>query len=143
MPQPFPLFAACQPGLEPLLANELAALGVTPHKQRGGVAFEGGAADVMRCALWLGTASHVLLRVAEFRCRALGELERKAAELPWRDWLRRNVPLDVHATTRGSRVYHTGAAEERIANAVARALGRAPAAARAEDDLAARVHVRF
>src|SRR5262245_27150203 len=122
MSSPFPLFAACQPGLEPLLANELQALGVTPSAQRGGVAFRGGVGDVMRAVLWLGTASHVLLRVAEFRCRALGELQRKAAELPWRDWLRANVPLDVRATTRTSRVYHTGAAEERIANAIAAAL---------------------
>jgi hypothetical protein len=42
--------------------------------------------------LWLGTASHVLLRLAEFPCRALGELQRKAAELPWSDWLRPQVP---------------------------------------------------
>lgn len=143
MPETFPLFAACQPGLEPLLAAELRALGLAGDEQRGGVAFGGGLAEVMRAGLWLGTASHVLLRIAEFRCRALGELQRKAAELPWREWLRALVPLEVHATTRGSRIYHTGAAEERIQNAVAAALGRTPPAAKPTDDVVARVHVRF
>lgn len=139
----FDLFAACQPGLEPLLAGELRALGIAPVAQRGGVAFHGGVADAMRCGLWLGTASHLLLRVAQFRCRALGELERKAAELPWRSWLRAHVALAVDATTRGSRIYHTGAAEERVRDAIARALGKTPPAAAAGDEIVARVHVRF
>lgn len=143
MPGSLSLFAACQPGLEPLLANELRALGVTPSAQRGGVAFAGDVRDVLRCGLWLGTASHLLVRLAEFRCRALGELQRKAAELPWADWLRPRVSLEVHATTRGSRVYHTGAAEERIENGIAKALGSTPPRVHPDDDIVARVHVRF
>jgi putative N6-adenine-specific DNA methylase len=119
MPPSFELFAACAPGLEPLLSAELAALGFEPRSSAGGVAFAGDARAAMRACLWLGTASHVLLRVIEFRCRALGELERKAAELPWRDWLKRGVPLEVRATSRASRVYHTGAIAERIESAIA------------------------
>ncbi|MBL9078201.1 MAG: class I SAM-dependent RNA methyltransferase [Planctomycetes bacterium] len=142
MPPPFELFAACSPGLEPLLAAELQALGTTPRPLRGGVAFAGDVDTAMRACLWLGTASHVLLRLAEFPCRALGELQRKASLLPWRDWLRAKVPVDVHATSRGSRVYHTGAIAERIGNALTAVFGRAPAAASAGAP-AARVHVRF
>jgi putative N6-adenine-specific DNA methylase len=143
MSRPLDLFAACQPGLEPLLADELKHLGAAPTVQRGGAAFAGDVALAMRCALWLGTASHLLIRIAEFRCRALGELQRKAAALPWRDWLRATVPLAVHATARGSRVYHTDAAAERVANAIAGALGTAPRTATSTDDAAAHVHVRF
>ncbi len=143
MSSPLELFAACQPGLEPLLADELQALGAQPTKQRGGVAFRGDQELVLRCGLWLGTASHLLLRIATFRCRALGELERKAAELPWRDWLHRRVPLDLHATARASRVYHTGAITERLEHAIAKALGKAPTPAAAEDEIVARIHARF
>jgi len=139
----FELFAACLPGLEPTLAGELHALGLPPTPLRGGVAFRGGVAEAMRAAHWLGTASHVLLRLAEFRCRALGELERRAAALPWGDWLRPRTPLTVHATTRGSRVYHTGAAEERVGNAIARGLGAPPPTGNADGDATAHVHVRF
>jgi putative N6-adenine-specific DNA methylase len=143
MPASLELFAACQPGVEPFLIDELKALGATPQANRGGVAFTGDMKLLLRCGLWLGTASHLLVRIATFRCRALGELERKAAELPWRDWLRAAVPLAVQATTRGSRVYHTGAAAERIENAIPRALGRTPPSAPPDADAVARVHVRF
>ena len=143
MPSPLVLFAACQPGLEPLLAGELRGLGIGATEQRGGCAFEGDLATVMRAGLWLGTASHVLVRIAEFRCRALGELQRKAADLPWRDWLRPGIALEVDATTRASRVYHTRGAAERVAAAIAKALGSAPPAATADDEMVARVHVRF
>ncbi|MFN8825863.1 MAG: class I SAM-dependent RNA methyltransferase [Planctomycetota bacterium] len=139
----FELFAACQPGLEPLLVGELQALGVTATALPGGASFRGDAALVQRCGLWLGTASHVLLRLAQFPCRALGELQRKASDLPWRTWLRPQVPVDVRATTRGSRIYHTGAAEERVQNAMAAAFGRPLSAAGKGDELVARVHVRF
>ncbi|MFO1031442.1 MAG: class I SAM-dependent RNA methyltransferase [Planctomycetota bacterium] len=143
MPPTFELFAACQPGLEPLLAAELQRLGIETAQVPGGASFRGGAATAQRCGLWLGTASHVLLRLAQFPCRALGELQRKAADLPWRSWLRPQVPLQVRATTRGSRIYHTGAAEERIGNAITAAFGRPLPGAHADDDLVARVHVRF
>jgi putative N6-adenine-specific DNA methylase len=143
VPRSFDLFAACLPGLEPLLAGELHALGAHPKRLRGGVAFTADAQLAMRSCLWLGTASHVLLRLTEFPCRALGELQRKAAQLPWREWLRPNVPIAVRATTQGSRVYHTGAIVERIENALATAFGKSLTTATPTDTIVASVHVRF
>jgi putative N6-adenine-specific DNA methylase len=140
---PLPLFAACLPGLEPLLADELAALGADPAPAAGGVAFTGDVALLRRAHLWLGTASHLLLRCAEFRCRALGELQRKAALLPWRQWLDPRTPFAVRATARGSRMYHTGAIEERLLAAIAQALDVRPPAGNPPADaiaIAARVH---
>jgi putative N6-adenine-specific DNA methylase len=143
MPAPFAAFAACQPGLEPLLVGELQALGAAPRALRGGVAFAADQAMVLRAGLWLGTASHVLLRLASFPCRALGELERKAKDVPWRDWLRPNVPVTVAATTKASRIYHTGAAIERVQNAIAAVFGRALPEPAATDAVYATVHVRM
>ena len=120
MTQALPLFAACQPGVEPFLIAELEALGITADPVPGGATFEGDLEVLMRTCLWLGTASHVRIRLAQFLCRALGELERKASEFPWRDWLTPRVPLDLRATSRRSRVYHTGAIQERIHNAIAK-----------------------
>jgi putative N6-adenine-specific DNA methylase len=142
-PGPLSLFAACLPGLEPLLADELRALGAAPAPAAGGVAFAGDVALLRRAHLWLGTASHLLLRCAEFPCRALGELQRKAALLPWRDWLDPRAPFAVRATARGSRMYHTGAIEERLHLAIAQALGVAAPPAKPPADaiaIAARVH---
>jgi putative N6-adenine-specific DNA methylase len=143
MRPPLSLFAACQPGLEPLLAREIAGLGAQTSAVPGGVDFSGDVVLAMRAARWLGTASHLVLRVAEFRCRAPGELERKAAEVPWRVWLRADVPLAIRATSRATRVYHTGLIAERVRAAISRALGAAPPTPSAPDAPAARLQVRF
>ena len=143
MSENLPLFAACAPGLEPLLAVELTALGAAPQAIEGGVEFSGDLGLAMRSAFRLGTASHLWIRLDTFRCRAPGELERKARALPWRDWLRADVPLGLHAASRASRVYHTGLIAERVATAIAAALGAAPAAPESADAPAARLLVRF
>ena len=143
MTSPLPLFAACQPGLEPFLIAELEALGLHADPVGGGATFEGDLEALMRACLWLGTASHVRVRLARFRCRALGELERKAADFTWRDWLRPNVPLELTASSKRSRVYHTGAIRERVHNAIGRAFGQAPMLAKDGDEVAAPLNVRF
>jgi len=139
----FDLFAACQPGLEPLLLRELTDLDLDAKTVPGGAELRGDARDAMRCCLWLGTASHVLLRVVTFRCRALGELERKASETKWRDLLLPHVPITLKATSSKSRVYHTGAIRERVHNAIGAAFGRAPKLAKADEPDTAHVAVRF
>lgn len=143
MQSPFPAFAACQPGLEPIVAAELTALGLAPRMVGGGVTFTASVAELMRCALWLGSASHVLLRLAEFPCRALGELQRKAATLPWRLWLRPDVPVAVRASSAASRIYHTGAIEERVQQALATAFGREPLQPKPGETTRAELAVRF
>jgi len=143
MQSSFPAFAACQPGLEPILAAELTALGLQPRIVGGGVAFTASVPELMRCALWLGSASHVRLRLVEFPCRALGELQRKAATLPWRAWLRTDIPVVVRASSAASRVYHTGAIEERLQQGLTAAFGRAPLVPAAGATTKAELAVRF
>jgi putative N6-adenine-specific DNA methylase len=143
MPPPFALFAACNPGIEPLLAREIAALGVEARETPGGVEFSGDLELAMRAARWLGCASHLMLRVAEFRCRAPGELSRKAAEIPWRAWLRADVPLAIRATSRASRVFHTGLVAERVRAAIEAALGAKLAGATTPETTATRLQARF
>ncbi|MCK5943154.1 MAG: class I SAM-dependent RNA methyltransferase [Planctomycetes bacterium] len=143
MTQPLPLFAACQPGLEPFLLAELQALDIDAQIVPGGATFEGDIGAVQRACLWLGTASHVRIRLAQFRCRALGELQRKAAEFTWRDWLVPRVPLVLTAKSRRSRVYHTGAIAERIHDAVGAAFGQPPLLAKDGDEVTAPIHIRF
>ncbi len=147
MHKPLAAFASCLPGLEPLLAGELQALGTVPAPAAGGVEFAADLALAQRACLWLGTASHVLIRLGSFHCRALGELQRKAAGIPWAQWLRADVPLDLRATARKSRLFHTGAITERVEAAIAEALGAPPpqAAGDANDagPPAARVAVRL
>lgn len=143
MTDTFSLFASCQPGLEPFLLEELSRQYVDAEAVPGGATFTGNTQTVMRACLWLGTASHVRIRLAQFRCRALGELQRKAIELPWRDWLVGRVPVALTSRSRRSRVYHTGGISERIYNAISGSLGQSPMMARDEDETVVNVAARF
>lgn len=131
------LFAVTAPGLEPIVADELGALGlkivaVTP----GGVEFEGDLDDLWHANLALRGASRVLLRVASFRSTTFDELRRRAARLPWERYLARGDALQLRVTCHASRLYHSGAVAERVAAAIADRLGFVPARAKggSEDD---------
>ena len=58
------LFAACTPGLEPALADELASLGCPGREVPGGVELTAPDFTYRRLNLWSRVASRVLLRVA-------------------------------------------------------------------------------
>ena len=112
------LYAVTAPGMETITAGELTRLGLPfSEAEPGGVSFEGTLADLALANLWLRTASRVLLRLGSFHARALGELERKAALLPWREWLRPDFSMKIRATCRKSRLYHQQAVAERILSA--------------------------
>ncbi len=109
------LFIACAPGLEPMLADEVADLGAPAQPVAGGVDTEGDLELVYRANLELGLALKVLVRVGEFRATSFGELVARTAKLPWDAWLA--GPPVVRATCRKSRLYHSGAVAERVAQA--------------------------
>lgn len=120
----------CLPGVEHLLASELRAAGIAaaPEVLAGGVAFAGGWSEVYRANLESGLASHVLVRIAEFGARSLADLDQRGARVPWRDWLPHGTAFEVRAHCRRSRIYHSGAAEQRIHAHLAAQLGTASAA---------------
>lgn len=116
------LYVVTTPGLEELTRAELEALGLRPTgSEPGGISFEGSLDDLARANLWLRTASRVLGRITSFHARALGELERKAAAVPWRSWLVPGVPVRLRVSCRKSRLYHQKAVAERIGRSLAAA----------------------
>jgi putative N6-adenine-specific DNA methylase len=116
------LFAVAPPGIEALLQRELAALGIEGRAVPGGVELRGDAAMVRRVNLESRLASRLLLRLARFETLHLNELEKFAGKLDVAPFLRADEPLAVRATCRKSRIYHSGAAEERVHRALARKL---------------------
>lgn len=120
-------FAACLPGLEPILLRELNCVGaVSPVSVPGGANFQANTELLMRCGLWLGTASHISIRVAKFHCRTFEHLERASMELPWVSLLRRDMPLKVVATSKKSKLIHTGAISERVNRSITKRIGITP-----------------
>ncbi len=143
MDNQFEIFLVATPGLEAPLAAEVAELGWQPVTQPGGVTIHGGWPDVWRANLMLRGATRVLARVGSFRAMHLAQLDKRARKFPWNQVLRPDLPVRVEATCRASRIYHAGAATQRIERAIAEELG-APIVAdaaivvklRIEDDLA-------
>lgn len=127
MTAPLALFAACAPGLEPLLEAELTALGgLAPEPARGGVSFRGHRRVLYRANLVSGLATHVLARVASFVAPGFDALERELARIAWEEWLTPGVPRAVRASAHKSRLHHTGAIAERALAAIAARLGDSP-----------------
>jgi putative N6-adenine-specific DNA methylase len=139
----FEIFLAAPPGLEPLLADEARAAGFVGVTVRpGGVELQGGWPEVWRANLELRGASRVLVRIASFRALHLAQLDKRSRRVDWAAVLRPDVPVKVEASCRSSRIYHAGAAAERVARAITEGLGTpvTPEAAlrvlvRIEDDL--------
>jgi putative N6-adenine-specific DNA methylase len=128
-------FLATAPGLEPLLRDEAAALGIADARAvPGGVAASGTWPEVWRANLHLRGATRVLVRVAAFRALHLAQLDKRARRLPWAETLRADVPVRIDVTSRGSRIYHAGAARQRIATALRETLGAPVLAAGSEDE---------
>ena len=118
------LFAVCPPGLEPLLSLELQSVGIEQTtRERGGVSWTGDQDSLYTANLRVGLASQVLIRVASFGARSLAELDKRGARIDWCTWLRAGTPTAVKANCRRSRIYHSGAAAERIAKHLTDQLG--------------------
>jgi putative N6-adenine-specific DNA methylase len=120
-----PLAAITSPGLEPVTRSELHRLGLsTGREETGLIPFTGSLDDLARANLELRTASRVVMRLGQFHARALGELERKIAQLPWDDWLAPDASITVRVTSRKSRLYHQKAVAERVATATGRTVAQ-------------------
>lgn len=137
------IFLVAAPGLETALCEEAQAKGFAePKATKGGVTVKGGWPEVWRANLQLRGASRVLARIAAFRVLHLAQLDKRARRVPWGEILRPNVPFRAEVSCRRSRIYHSGAAKQRIERAILEELGAvaSPDAevcikARIEDDL--------
>lgn len=138
-PQPFEIFLAAPPGHEDALAEEAREHGFGPVTVLpGGVSFMGTWPDVWRANLVLRGAGRVLARIGSFRAFHLAQLDKRARKFDWAAYLRPDVPLRVEVTCRKSKIYHAGAATERIVKALTETLG-----VQVQDEAALRLMARI
>ncbi len=115
----FRLFATCARGLEPVLADELRALGaaeVTPG--RGGVAFAGDRVLLYQANLWLRTAVRVLRPVLEAPVASPDELYDAVRGIDWSRYLTPDHTLAVDCNVRDSKITHSRYAALRVKDAI-------------------------
>ena len=121
---PLDIFMVTSPGFERVLFQEARAKGFASARYvPGGVTLKGGWPDVWRANLEVRGAGRVLVTLGAFRAEHLSQLEKVARRFPWADTLRGDVPVRVDATCKSSRIYHSGAAAERIERAINREIG--------------------
>jgi putative N6-adenine-specific DNA methylase len=120
----FEIFCVAPPGLEAALCAEALEAGFAGAVAGpGGVTFTGGWVDVWRANLTLRGAARVLARIGSFRAMHLAQLDKRSRKFPWGDVLRKDVAVRVEAVCHASRIYHAGAAAQRVATAITEELG--------------------
>jgi len=119
-PADFEIFLGTQPGLEDLLLREVIERGFKQARTvGGGVTIQGNWSDVWRANLTLRGASKVLARIGEFRAFHLAQLDKRSRKFPWAETLTAGHSVKVEVVTnRKSKIYHAGAAIERLERAI-------------------------
>lgn len=120
-------YAVVAPGLEGVCSAELRALGITPGAaENGGIPFVATLRELYLTNLHLRCASRILVRVGEVAARDFPDLYRKCVRLPWGSFVRPGTAVQVRASSRQSRLVHSGRVAETVTAAIGRALGDVP-----------------
>lgn len=142
----FELFATTPKGMEPLLADELRALGGRHIAQaRGGVRFVGRLEEAYRACLWSRVAGRILLPVTRFAVPDEDALYKGVYAFPWEEHLEPQGTLAVDFTSTRSAITHTHYGALKVKDAIvdrfrARA-GVRPSVDTHRPDLRINVHV--
>jgi putative N6-adenine-specific DNA methylase len=117
-------FAIVAPGLEQLALAEARALGISAELEEkgGGLAWAGDVESVLRANVGLRIASRVLVRLASFQARTFAELERHARQIGWARIVTPGGSARFRVTSKKSRLYHTDAIAQRLADGLVRAV---------------------
>jgi putative N6-adenine-specific DNA methylase len=130
-------FAVTVPGLELFARRKLASLGITSvhapqepgsleemHEDAGGVEFSGSLPDLYKANLHLRCANRILARVgAFFYATDFAVLRQRASRLPWEHYLHPGQAVIIQVTCHQSKLYHSTAVAERVADAIADRMG--------------------
>lgn len=112
-------FATCARGLEPILAEELRALGADGIEPgRGGVHFGGDQATLYQANLWLRTAIRVLKPLATFPVSTPEELYEAVRAVDWARHLTPEHTLAVDCNVRDSGITHSHYAALKVKDAI-------------------------
>ena len=130
-------FVVATPGLEVLVQGELTRLGVRPaNVTHGGVNCSLTWPQLWAVHLKSRIATRVLVRVARFKADGFDTLHAGLARIDWAEWLPAGG-VEVTASTDGkSKLFHTGAIAERVAEQIGRGEGSQQVQVRVQRDVA-------
>lgn len=121
------MFAVTQPGLENITCRELEDLGLQCKVIEGGVEYTGTIKDLYITNLYLRTANRIIVRIGQFRVTRLPEVIKRFSAYPWELYgigpERASAPA-FRVTCHKSRLYHSGAVEERALKGIEKRVGK-------------------
>ena len=117
--EPCEFFATCLPGVEPMLAEELGALGVRKVRPlKGGVAFYGKPAAALRVCLWSRLAGRVSSTVGRAGARDAEVLYEGVKGLAWEDEVAEGATIAVKVSGTNAALRNTQFTALKVKDAV-------------------------
>ena len=139
----FEIFITTQLGLEHLLYDEIKKFEFTnPVLLVGGVSITGDWVDVWKANMYLRGATKVLARIGEFRAFHLAQLDKRARKFPWHITIPQGISIKAEVVTnRKNKIYHAGAAVERIERAISEEIGSKIAGSVSSADIVFKIRI--
>lgn len=135
-------------GMLPLLAIELAKMGINDTKQaRGNIHFIGCLEDAYRVCLWSRVAIRVLMPIAHFSAKTTDELYQGIHDLPWEDHIdAQGSTIAVDFNSFRSKIHHTQYGAQRVKDGIVdrfrKQTGERPSVDLFQPDLAINVYLK-
>ena len=107
-------------GMLPLLANELAEMGIKDTQQdQGNIKFIGELEDAYRVCLWSRVAIRVLMPITHFSAKTTDELYQGIYDFPWEDHLdAEGSTIAVEFNSFRSKIHHTQYGAQRVKDGI-------------------------
>lgn len=110
--------ATVAPGLEPVLARELAHFDLEPTVVPGHLRFQAPLGLGIALANRLHTPTRLLLQVGRSKAKTYEQLAQRVRSMKWGDYLRPRDSVEVSISSSGSRLRHRKAVEKKLGNAI-------------------------
>lgn len=107
------IFLQTAPSLENSVQSELSNFGISARIKKGGVEFRGTQSDLWRVCLLSRCAESVRIRLKTFPAKDFEGLQKELRKLPFSAFLERGARVELKVVCHKSRLWHSGAVEER------------------------------
>ncbi len=113
-------FAVYPPGFSECAEKEISKVEGAENIsiEYGGVNFSGKMDTLYRATLQLRGSARILMRITDFHAENFRELKRKTESVPWELYAGENFNFDYSVSCEKSRLYHSGAVEETLKEAM-------------------------
>ncbi|HOA06554.1 MAG TPA: THUMP domain-containing protein [Spirochaetota bacterium] len=113
-------FAVYPPGFSECAEKEISKVEGAENisVEYGGINFSGKMDTLYRTTLQLRGSARILMRITEFHAENFRELKRKTESVPWELYAGENFSFDYSVSCEKSRLYHSGAVEETLKEAM-------------------------